>query len=169
MDRPRLCCSVGPSSDSHFILPPLDAFLTLGVWQSGDTSCSLLAVQKDHVTAYTTGPTYNHRIAAWIPLFRFLLFFEQPSSLFLSFSTCDFPPFETASFPWISPSLHISTSIKFPLFGLMTLSLSNPQSFVPHFSLLTSYSQSSRHFTLLCLTLSTVQKKPAGLKEQEVT
>lgn len=40
----------------------------------------------------------------------------------------------------------------------MALSLSNPKLFVLHFSLLTSYSQSSSHFTSLCLTPSTVQK-----------
>lgn len=146
-----------------------------GVWQSGDASCSLLAEQKAHVIAYTTGSTHNHRIAAWIlllvipPVFDF--FFEQPFSLFLSFFISDFPPFDNASFPWISLSLHISTSVRFPLLGLsfMALSLSNPQSFVPHFALLTSYSQSSRHFTSPMFNPLYCAENLLDLKEQEVT
>lgn len=101
----------------------------------------------------------------------FWFFFEQPFSLFLSFFISDFPPFDNASFPWISLSLHISTSVRFPLLGLsfMALSLSNPQSFVSHFTSLTSYSQSSRHFTSPMFNPLYCAENLLDLKEQEVT
>jgi len=103
VERLRLCCSLRPSSDSCFILPPLNAFLTLDIWRSGDTSCSLLAVRKAHVIAYTTGPTMTEKLLG-SHCSGFCTFFELSFSLFLSFSICDFPPFENGSFPWISPS-----------------------------------------------------------------
>lgn len=150
---------VGSSSNNHFIPPLLNAFLALCVWQSGDTSCSLLAVQKTHVIAYTTGPTCNHRKAAWIPLFKFGVFFW--ATLFLSFCICEFPPFENASFPWISLSLHISTFITFPLLGLFLLwpcPFPIPSHLFYIFLCLPLIHKALAISHLLCLTLSTVQK-----------
>lgn len=69
----RLRCSVEASNDSSFFLCSLNAFITLGIWHSGHTSCFLLDVQKTHVI--TTGTICYPRIAARIPLFRSLLFF----------------------------------------------------------------------------------------------
>lgn len=83
------------------------------------------------------------------------------ATLFLSFSICDFPPFENASFPWISLSLHISTSITFPLLGLFLLRpcpFPIPSHLFYIFLCLPPIHKALAISHLLCLILSTVQK-----------
>lgn len=135
-----------------------------GVWQSGDASCSLLAEQKAHVIAYTTGSTHNHRIAAWILLLVIPLVFDfflsNPSLYSSLFSSLISLPLTMQAFHGFPCHFTFPLLSGFPFLDFLLWPCPFPiPNHLFHILLCLPLTHKALDIShLLCLTLSTVQK-----------